>query len=73
MSSSDPDIRPPYPLEELATKNEKALGTVAFVDGGFGGIAIRLPPGDDYQAYMLELARQDPKLGREMKKRGWIT
>lgn len=43
---------------------------VAFVDGSFGGRRVVIE--GDYQKVMSDAAASDPKLARELKRRGWI-
>lgn len=43
---------------------------VAYIDGAFGGRRIVID--GDYEKVMREAAASDPKLARELKRRGWL-
>lgn len=60
---------PVVEVDGLETQPEHAR-FVAFIDGAFGARLIEMNP--DYEAVMREAAASDPRLARELKRRGWL-
>lgn len=60
---------PVFERDDLETQPEHRP-FVAFIDGAFGG--RRIVVDGDYEKVMREAAASDPKLARELKRRGWL-
>lgn len=65
LSCDDPDE-----ADYKAAEKKPHARFVAFIDGAFGGRLIEMNP--DYEAVMREAAASDPRLARELKRRGWL-
>lgn len=61
--------RPVVEVDGLETQPEHAP-FVAFIDGAFGGRRVVID--GDYEKVMREAAASDPRLARELKRRGWL-
>lgn len=68
--SDKPETLFGLPIVESDAVTEEELAIVGIVCGSFGARKIRID--GDYQKVMREAAASDPKLARELKRRGWL-